>query len=175
MKLIQLLKEINQNPDNIILPFNIYYIQSNSELRDLGLDEGVVTEPELMFALWSDYQGMRKFNQNLKSGGDKYTNMMQDIGFNMGFDSDEDDMFFNSRMSSIIDYIELYVFKNTKGTKERELIDSHTKFTYGIYWDDEGQGLDFKYSKQEADKYNYMLIDNEEFKQFTETIKNSIL
>jgi len=40
----------SNNPDKVILPFNIYYVQSNSQLRDMGLDEGVKTEPELMWA-----------------------------------------------------------------------------------------------------------------------------
>jgi len=172
IKLIDILNESLNNPEKIILPFNTYYIEGSSETRDIGLDDGVVTEPELMSALWNEYQQMRQFSQNIKSGGDKYTNKMQDIGFNTDIKADEDEMFFGNRLPKIMDNIGIYVPKGTAGTKERELKDPYNNFTYGIYWDDAGEGLDFKYSKQEADKYNYTLIDDDEFKEFVNTIKN---
>jgi len=37
-------------------------------------------------------------------------------------------------------------------------------------WEDE-EGNNFSFSKQEADKYQYDLVDDDEFKQFTETVK----
>lgn len=174
IRLIRLIKEIISNPEKITLPFNIYYVDSNNELRDVGLDEGVVTEPELMFSLWNEYQQMMQFAQATKSGGDKYTNKIQDIGFNMDFKADEDEMFFGSRMQNIIDSIGIYIPKGAAGTKEREVKDPYNNFTYGYYWDDDGEGLDFKYSKQEADKYNYMLTDDDNFKEFVNTIKQTI-
>jgi hypothetical protein len=174
IKLINLIKETISNPEKIILPFNIYYIDSNSKLRDIGLDEGIVTEPELMLTLWSEYQQMIQFTQATKSGGDKYTNKMQDIGFNMDFKADEDEMFFGDLMQNIIDSIGIYIPKGTTGTKEKEIENSHNTFIYGYYWDDDGEGLDFKYSKQEADKYNYMLTDDDNFKEFVNTVKQTI-
>jgi hypothetical protein len=174
IKFLDILKESISNPENIILPFNIYYADSDSKLRDIGLDSGILTEPDLMFTLWNEYQQIKQFAQITKSGGDKYTNKMQDIGFNADFKADEDKMFFGSLMSNIMDNIGIYVPEGTSGTKEKEIKDSYTNFTYGYYWDDDGEGLDFKYSKQEADKYNYMLIDDDEFKNFVNTIKQVI-
>ena len=48
IKLADILKEITENnPDSIILPINIYYIgNSTSELRNIGLDQGTITESE---------------------------------------------------------------------------------------------------------------------------------
>jgi len=174
IKLIDILKESISNPENITLPFNIYYVDSDSKLRNIGLDEGVITEPELMFTLWNEYQQMVEFARITKSGGDKHTNIMQDIGFNMDFKADEDKMFFGDTMPKILDNVGIYILKGTSGTKEKEIKDSYTKFTYGYYWDDKGEGLDFKYSKQEADKYQYMLVDNDEFKDFVDNIKHVI-
>ncbi len=174
IKLTDILKESLSNPEKITLPFNIYYVDSDSDLRNMGLDEGVATEPEVMFALWSEYQQMAQFAQTTKSGGDKYTNQMQDIGLNMDFKADEDEMFFGNTMSKILDKIGIYVPKGTIGTKEKEIKDPYNKFTYGYYWDDDGEGLDFKYSKQEADKYQYMLVDDDKFKDFVNTIKQTI-
>ena len=105
IKLLEILKESISNPENIILPFNIYYADSDSKLRDIGIDNGVLTEPDLMFTLWNEYQQIKQFAQITKSGGDKYTNKMQDIGFNADFKADEDKMFFGSLMSNIIDNI----------------------------------------------------------------------
>ena len=59
------------------------------------------------------------------------------------------------------------------GKKESEDKDPYTNFIYGIYYGEEGE--DFKYSKQEADKYQYMLTDDDSFKDFVETIKTALL
>ena len=159
IKLADILKEIKENNSgDTILPFNIYYIESSNELRNIGLDEGTVTESELMDALWSEYQQMKVFTQTIKSGGDKSTNKMQDVGFNIDPKSDADEMFFGERLQEIMDEIELYVSKGTSITN------------YGDdMWEDE-EGNNFSFSKQEADKYQYELGDDE-FKQFTETVK----
>jgi hypothetical protein len=164
MKLINILKEITENnPNSIILPINIYYIgDSTSELRDIGLDEGTVTEPKLMDVLWSEYQMMKAYTQTIQSGGDKTTNKMQDAGFNINPKSDADEMFFGGRLQEIIDEIELYVSEGTPITN------------YGDdMWEDE-EGNNFSFSKQEADKYQYNLVDDDEFKQFTETVKQAL-
>lgn len=162
----------SNNPDTVILPFNIYYVQSNSQLRDMGLDEGVKTEPELMWALWSEYQGMQDFERTTKSGGDKYTNKMQDMGVNMDFDADADKMFYGGTMRGILNNVEVYVSKGSTGEKESEYKDPYTNFTYGVYYGEEGE--DFKYSKQEADKYKFMLADDDDFKDFTDTVKTAL-
>jgi hypothetical protein len=160
------------NPETITLPFNIYYINGSSETRNIGLDDGIITEPELMAILWSEYQNTQDFERSTKSGGDKYTNTMQDIGFNTDFDVDADKMFFGEIIQNLLDNIELYIPKGTEGTKEKEFKDSYNEFTYGIYWSEDGS--DFKYSKQEADKYQYMLIDDDEFKDFVSTLKPAL-
>ena len=160
IKLADILKEIKENNSgDTILPFNIYYIgNSTSELRNIGLDQGTITESELMDALWSEYQQMKVFTQTIKSGGDKSTNKMQDVGFNIDPKSDADEMFFGERLQEIMDEIELYVSKGT------------SIINYGDdMWEDE-EGNNFSFSKQEADKYQYELGDDE-FKQFTETVK----
>ena len=163
IKLINILKEITENnSNNIILPFDIYYIESSSELRNIGLDEGTTTEPELMRALWSEYQQMKEFTQTIKSGGDKHTNKMQDAGFNIDPKSDADEMFFGERLQEIMDSIELYVSKGTPITNYSSDM-----------WEDE-EGNNFSFSKQEADKYQYNLVDDDEFKQFTETVKQAL-
>jgi hypothetical protein len=172
IKLIDILKEIKKdNPNDIVLPFNIYYIgNSTSELRNIGLDQGTITEPELMGVLWSEYQQMKEFTRTVQSGGDKTTNKMQDAGLNIDLKSDADGMFFGERLQEIMDEIELYVSEGTPIVKQEN--DNGWKdgrdIYYNIYEDDEGN--DFNFSKQEADKYQYELGDDE-FKQFTETIK----
>jgi hypothetical protein len=163
----------SNNPDTVVLPFNIYYVQSDSQLRNIGLDEGVKTEPELMWVLWNEYQNMQGFERTTKSGGDKYTNKMQDIGVNMDFDADADKMFYGETMRNILNNVEVYVSEGSMGKKESEDKDPYTNFIYGIYYGEEGE--DFKYSKQEADKYQYMLTDDDSFKDFVETIKTALL
>ena len=151
IKLTDLLKEtLTNNPDIIILPFNIYYVSGNSETRNVGLDDGIVTEPELMTTLWSEYQNMQSFERTTKSGGDKYTNMMQDMGLGTDSEVDADKMFFGETMQNLLNNIELYVPEGSVGEKENEIEDPYNNFIYGIYYDEEGN--DFKYSKQEADK-----------------------
>jgi hypothetical protein len=161
------------NPDVITLPFDVYYVQSSGQLRDIGLDEGVKTEPELMWALWGEYQNMQDFERATKSGGDKYTNKMQDMGVNMNFDADADKMFYKETMRNVLDNVEVYVSEGSTGEKEGENKDPYTNFTYGIYYSEDGS--DFKYSKQEADKYQYMLTDDDSFKDFVETVKTALL
>ena len=164
IKLADILKEITENnPDSIILPINIYYIgNSTSELRNIGLDQGTITESELMDTLWSEYQMMKAYTQTIQSGGDKTTNKMQDTGFNINLKSDADEMFFGGRLQEIIDEVELYVSEGTPITN------------YGDdMWEDE-EGNNFSFSKQEADKYQYNLADDDEFKQFTETVKQAL-
>jgi hypothetical protein len=168
----KILTEQSNNPETIILPINIYYINGNSETRNIGLDEGVITEPELMTTLWGEYQQMQDFERLTKSGGDKYTNMMQDIGLGTNSKVDANKMFFGKTMETLLNSIELYIPEGTEGTKEREFKNPYNGFTYGIYYDEEGN--DFKYSKQETDKYQYMLMDDDEFKDFSNTIKLTI-
>ena len=163
----------SNNPDTIVLPFNIYYVNSSSETRNVGLDDGVVTEPELMTTLWSEYQNMQSFERTTKSGGDKYTNMMQDMGLGTDSEVDADKMFFGETMQNLLNNIELYVPEGSVGEKENEIEDPYNNFIYGIYYDEEGN--DFKYSKQEADKYKYELVNDDEFKEFVETIKTALL
>lgn len=175
-QLLQIIKEEihkileSNNPETIILPFNIYYVDGSSETRNIGLDDGVVTEPELMTILWNEYQQMQEFERSTKSGGDKYTNMMQDIGLGTNSKVNADKMFFGTSMQNLLNNIGLYVPKGTEGIKEEEFKNPYNEFTYGRYYDEEGN--DFKYSKQEADKYQYMLSDDDEFKDFVNTIKN---
>jgi len=167
IKLTDLLKETLANPDAIILPFNIYYIEGNNETLNIGLDSGTSTEPEVMMALWGEYQQMQDFERSTKSGGDKFTNKMQDVGFNTDFKTDADKMFFGRRLQSLLNGIELYVPEGTECFKNGDAYGS-----YSSYYDDEGNS--FVYSKQEADKYKYMLVDDENFKNFVDTVKNVI-
>ena len=66
IKFLDILKESISNPENIILPFNIYYADSDSKLRDIGLDSGILTEPDLMFTLWNEYQQINPKPENRK-------------------------------------------------------------------------------------------------------------
>jgi len=167
IKLTSLLKEALANPDTIILPFNIYYIEGNNETLNIGLDTGTATEPKVMMALWGEYQQMQDFETSTKSGGDKFTNKMQDVGFNTDSKADADRMFFGRRLQELLSGIELYVPEGTECFKNGD-VDS----SYSSYYDDDGN--DFMYSKQEADKYKYMLTDDEGFKEFVDTVKDVI-
>ena len=167
IKLTNLLKEALANPETLVLPFNIYYTEGSSGTRDIGLDSGTLTEPQVMMALWGEYQQMQDFERTTKSGGDKFTNKMQDIGFNTDSKTDADRMFFGKRLQSLINDIELYVPEGTECFKEEDVDD-----LYSSYRDEEGNN--FIYSKQEADKYKFMLADDENFKDFVDTVRDVI-
>ena len=167
IKLANLLKEALANPETLVLPFNIYYTEGSSGTRDIGLDSGTLTEPQVMMALWGEYQQMQDFERTTKSGGDKFTNNMQDVGFNTDSKTDADRMFFGKRLPSLLNSIELYVPEGTECFKEYD-VDS----LYSSYRDNEGNN--FIYSKQEADKYKYMLAEDDNFKDFVDIVKDVI-
>ena len=167
IKLANLLKEALANPETLVLPFNIYYTEGSSGTRDIGLDSGTLTEPQVMMALWGEYQQMQDFERTTKSGGDKFTNKMQDVGFNTDSKTDADRMFFGKRLPSLLNSIELYVPEGTECFKEYD-VDS----LYSSYRDNEGNN--FIYSKQEADKYKYMLAEDDNFKDFVDIVKDVI-
>ena len=167
IKLANLLKEALANPETLVLPFNIYYTEGSSGTRDIGLDSGTLTEPQVMMALWGEYQQMQDFERTTKSGGDKFTNKMQDVGFNTDSKTDADRMFFGKRLPSLLNSIELYVPEVTECFKEYD-VDS----LYSSYRDNEGNN--FIYSKQEADKYKYMLAEDDNFKDFVDIVKDVI-
>ena len=167
IKLANLLKEALANPETLVLPFNIYYTEGSSGTRDIGSDSGTLTEPQVMMALWGEYQQMQDFERTTKSGGDKFTNKMQDVGFNTDSKTDADRMFFGKRLPSLLNSIELYVPEGTECFKEYD-VDS----LYSSYRDNEGNN--FIYSKQEADKYKYMLAEDDNFKDFVDIVKDVI-
>jgi hypothetical protein len=169
-KLAGLLNENEINSKHIITQYNIYYIDNpNKDIRDLGFQTGVITEPELMEKLWKTYQDMTDFKNTVNSGGDKYTNM-----FNTDIKADEDQIFFGETLQVLMDHITLYIPKGVSGTKEKDVNKNYyNNIIYGLYYDDKGEGLDFIYSQQEAFKYKYDLMDDD-FKEFVDTIKNVI-
>jgi hypothetical protein len=177
-QLKQLIKEeirkvLNENK-TFILPTDVYYIDDNnpSQLRDTGFIPGsAANEADIMLTLWSEYQSMQKFERESNIGSSTI-NKMLDVGFKIP-KINSDSMFFNELMPKIMDDFEVYANKGD----EYEVVEEYTnqnghKILNCI--DEEITGNNFSFDKTLNDKYQYMLIDDDEFKEFADLIKNTI-
>jgi hypothetical protein len=177
-QLKQLIKEeirkvLSENK-TFILPTNVYYIDDSnpSQLRDTGFIPGSATnEADIILTLWSEYQSMQEFERESNIGSSTI-NKMQDIGFNMP-KVNADSMFFTELMPKIMGDFTVYADKGD----EYEVIEEYTN-QYGHKIldciDEEITGNNFAFNKTLNDKYQYMLIDDDEFKEFADLIKNTI-
>jgi hypothetical protein len=165
-------KIINENNKSFILPTDVYYIDDSnrSKLRDTGFEPGsAINEADVMLTLWDEYQNMQKFERETNTGSST-VNKMMDIGFNIP-KINADSMFFTELMPKIMGDFTVYANKGD----EYEVVEEYTN-NYGnkiLHCIDEkitGNSLGF--NKTLNDKYQYMLIDDDEFKEFVDTIKN---
>jgi hypothetical protein len=166
----KLLNEIK----TFILPTNVFYIDDSnrSQLRDIGFEPGsAVNEAEIVLTLWGEYQNMQEFERETNIGSSTI-NKMKDSNFNIP-EINSDSMFFTQLLPDIIDDFTLYADKGDIYKIEEEYADSNgNKILYCT--DEEVTGNSFAFNKTLNDKYQYMLIDNNEFKEFTELIKRVI-
>lgn len=163
-------KVLNENK-TFILPTDVYYIDdsNSSQLRDTGFNPGSATnEADIMLTLWGEYQSMQEFERE-SNVGSSTINKMQDIGFNIP-KINADSMFFTELMPKIMDDFTVYADKGD----EYEIVEEYTdqnghKILDCI--DEEITGNNFAFNKTLNDKYQYMLVDDDEFKEFVSLIK----
>ena len=170
----EIYKILTENNKSFILPTNIYYIDDNnsSQLRDIGFIPGSATnEADVMLTLWSEYQNMQQFERETNIGSST-VNKMMDIGFNIS-KINADSMFFTELIPDIMDSFMVYADKGD----EYEIVEEYTD-NYGNKIldcvDEEITGNNFAFNKTLNDKYQYMLIDDDEFKEFVDIIKLTI-
>ena len=165
------IRKILKENQTFILPTNVYYIDDGnpSQLRDIGFIPGsAVNEAEVMLTLWSEYQLMQEFEQESNLGSSA-VNKMQDVGFDVS-NTNADSMFFTELIPNIIDYFMVYADKGDEYEIQNEYIDSNGYKILDCI-DEEITGNNFAFNKTLNDKYQYMLIDDDEFKEFTNLIK----
>lgn len=176
IKLVSLFKEeihkVSSKGKKFILPTDVYYIDDNnrSELYNIGFKPGsVINEAEVVLILWGEYQTMQEFGKESNIGSPTI-NKMKDINFNIP-KINVDSMFFTQLVYDIMDDFTVYANKGD----EYEIIEEYTINNNKILaCIDNKTGNDFDFNKTLNDKYQYMLIDDDEFKEFAETIKHAL-
>lgn len=169
----EIFKVLNENK-TFILPTNVYYIDDSdgSKLRNVGFEPGsAVNEAEVILTLWDEYENMQKFEKESNIGSSTI-NKMKDVGFNIP-KIDADSMFFTQIMPDLMDHFMVYADKGDEYEIQDKYTDSNGYEMLDCI-DEEITGNNFSFNKTLNDKYQYMLIDDNKFKEFAEIIKYTL-